>query len=258
MSVTLSLAVLGFLQVLRSAVQPRGEPQGRDRGAGDPGERPAQRGDGRPAAQLHRQRRSTSTRSIGQALIRDGQPGEPAAAAGRRAAASRPARDHRELPRGPDRFRPGRATSTARTGCSSAAGPGASSTGRRRSRPTSRSASSRRASRRTRRTSTSPSSPSTRSRTSSPSGPAILGLLNEEQQRLSRALQLRWELTRSYWATMATFGDGPAVAAGRHPLAHHRRGRVRLLHPAGHLAGGEGPGPGARHRHRAGPDRHWC
>ena len=36
----------------------------------------------------------------------------------------------------------------------------------------------------------------------------ILGLLNDEQQRLSRALQLRWELTRSYWATVATFGDG--------------------------------------------------
>src|SRR6266511_3356851 len=36
----------------------------------------------------------------------------------------------------------------------------------------------------------------------------ILGLLNEEQQRLSRALQLRSDLTRSYWATVATFGDG--------------------------------------------------
>jgi hypothetical protein len=36
----------------------------------------------------------------------------------------------------------------------------------------------------------------------------VLGLLNEEQQRLSRALQLRWELTRSYWSTMATFGNG--------------------------------------------------
>ncbi|GIF78258.1 SCO2524 family protein [Asanoa siamensis] len=35
----------------------------------------------------------------------------------------------------------------------------------------------------------------------------VLGLLNEEQQRLSRALQLRWELTRSYWSTMATFGS---------------------------------------------------
>lgn len=36
----------------------------------------------------------------------------------------------------------------------------------------------------------------------------LLGLLNEEQQRLSRALQLRWEVTRTYWATVATFGDG--------------------------------------------------
>jgi hypothetical protein len=36
----------------------------------------------------------------------------------------------------------------------------------------------------------------------------ILGLLTEEQHRLSRALQLRWELTRTYWATVATFGDG--------------------------------------------------
>ena len=36
----------------------------------------------------------------------------------------------------------------------------------------------------------------------------LLGLLNEEQQRLSRALQLRWDLTRTYWATVATFGDG--------------------------------------------------
>ncbi|MGW0432540.1 SCO2524 family protein [Micromonospora sp. NPDC003197] len=36
----------------------------------------------------------------------------------------------------------------------------------------------------------------------------ILGLLNDEQQRLSRALQLRWELTRTYWAAVATFGDG--------------------------------------------------
>jgi hypothetical protein len=36
----------------------------------------------------------------------------------------------------------------------------------------------------------------------------ILGLLNEEQQRLARALQLRSDLTRTYWATVATFGDG--------------------------------------------------
>jgi hypothetical protein len=37
----------------------------------------------------------------------------------------------------------------------------------------------------------------------------VLGLLNEEQQRLARALQLRSDLTRTYWATVATFGDGP-------------------------------------------------
>jgi hypothetical protein len=36
----------------------------------------------------------------------------------------------------------------------------------------------------------------------------VLGLLNEEQQRLSRALQLRSDLTRSYWATVATYGEG--------------------------------------------------
>jgi hypothetical protein len=36
----------------------------------------------------------------------------------------------------------------------------------------------------------------------------ILGLLNEEQQRLARALQLRWDLTRRYWAKVATFGTG--------------------------------------------------
>jgi hypothetical protein len=36
----------------------------------------------------------------------------------------------------------------------------------------------------------------------------ILGLLNEEQQRLARALQLRWDLTRQYWAKVATFGTG--------------------------------------------------
>ncbi|GAB3280027.1 SCO2524 family protein [Actinocorallia lasiicapitis] len=36
----------------------------------------------------------------------------------------------------------------------------------------------------------------------------VLGLLNEEQQRLASALRLRWELTQRYWATIATFGDG--------------------------------------------------
>jgi hypothetical protein len=40
----------------------------------------------------------------------------------------------------------------------------------------------------------------------------ILGLLDEEQQRLARALQLRWDLTRQFWAKVATFG------AGRWPL----------------------------------------
>jgi hypothetical protein len=36
----------------------------------------------------------------------------------------------------------------------------------------------------------------------------ILGLLDEEQQRLSRALQLRFDLTRQFWARVATFGTG--------------------------------------------------
>jgi hypothetical protein len=36
----------------------------------------------------------------------------------------------------------------------------------------------------------------------------ILGLLNVEQQRLARALQLRSELTRQFWAKVATFGSG--------------------------------------------------
>lgn len=35
----------------------------------------------------------------------------------------------------------------------------------------------------------------------------ILGLLNDEQQRLARALQLRYDLTRQYWATVAAFGE---------------------------------------------------
>jgi len=41
----------------------------------------------------------------------------------------------------------------------------------------------------------------------------VLGLLNDEQQRLSRALQLRSDLTRYYWATVATFGE-----SGRWPI----------------------------------------
>jgi len=36
----------------------------------------------------------------------------------------------------------------------------------------------------------------------------LLGLLNDEQQRLSTALQLRWDITQNYWRTMATFGTG--------------------------------------------------
>jgi hypothetical protein len=40
-----------------------------------------------------------------------------------------------------------------------------------------------------------------------------LGLLDAEQQRLSLALQLRSELTRQFWAKVATFGHG-----GRWPL----------------------------------------
>lgn len=34
----------------------------------------------------------------------------------------------------------------------------------------------------------------------------ILGLLNDEQRRLSAALQIRWDLTQQYWSTIATFG----------------------------------------------------
>jgi hypothetical protein len=36
----------------------------------------------------------------------------------------------------------------------------------------------------------------------------ILGLLDEEQQRLARALQLRSDLTRQFWSKIATFGRG--------------------------------------------------
>lgn len=35
----------------------------------------------------------------------------------------------------------------------------------------------------------------------------VLGLLNEEQARLAQALQVRWDLTQSYWSTIATFGS---------------------------------------------------
>ncbi|HEY3905975.1 MAG TPA: SCO2524 family protein [Streptosporangiaceae bacterium] len=41
----------------------------------------------------------------------------------------------------------------------------------------------------------------------------ILGLLDEQQQRIAQALQLRWSLTRQFWATVATFGSD-----GRWPL----------------------------------------
>ena len=34
----------------------------------------------------------------------------------------------------------------------------------------------------------------------------LLGLLDEEQQRLAGALQLRWDLTQRFWAKVATFG----------------------------------------------------
>jgi hypothetical protein len=36
----------------------------------------------------------------------------------------------------------------------------------------------------------------------------LLGLLDEEQQRLARSLQLRWDLTQSYWSKIARFGTG--------------------------------------------------
>lgn len=35
----------------------------------------------------------------------------------------------------------------------------------------------------------------------------LLGLLNEEQLRLAQALQLRWDLTQSYWSVVGTFGS---------------------------------------------------
>lgn len=36
----------------------------------------------------------------------------------------------------------------------------------------------------------------------------VLGLLNPEQQRLSQALQIRWDLTQRYWSTIASLGSG--------------------------------------------------
>jgi hypothetical protein len=36
----------------------------------------------------------------------------------------------------------------------------------------------------------------------------LLGLLDDDQQRLSGALRLRWDLTQTYWSTIASFGGG--------------------------------------------------
>ena len=36
----------------------------------------------------------------------------------------------------------------------------------------------------------------------------VLGLLNQEQQRLAQALQLRWDIVLAYWSRIARFGDG--------------------------------------------------
>nr|BFE56575.1 SCO2524 family protein [Dactylosporangium thailandense] len=36
----------------------------------------------------------------------------------------------------------------------------------------------------------------------------LLGLLNDEQQRLAQELRRRGDVTRAFWSTMATFGDG--------------------------------------------------
>jgi len=36
----------------------------------------------------------------------------------------------------------------------------------------------------------------------------LLGLLNDEQQRLAQELRRRGDVTRAYWSTLATFGDG--------------------------------------------------
>jgi hypothetical protein len=36
----------------------------------------------------------------------------------------------------------------------------------------------------------------------------LRGLLDVDQQRLARALQLRWDVTRQFWTKLATFGDG--------------------------------------------------
>jgi hypothetical protein len=36
----------------------------------------------------------------------------------------------------------------------------------------------------------------------------LLGLLDDDQQRLSTALRLRWDLTQTYWSTIASYGSG--------------------------------------------------
>jgi hypothetical protein len=36
----------------------------------------------------------------------------------------------------------------------------------------------------------------------------LLGLLSEDQLRLAQSLQLRWDLTQKYWSTIARFGNG--------------------------------------------------
>jgi hypothetical protein len=36
----------------------------------------------------------------------------------------------------------------------------------------------------------------------------LLGLLDEEQHRLARTLQIRWDLTQQYWSRIASFGEG--------------------------------------------------
>jgi hypothetical protein len=56
----------------------------------------------------------------------------------------------------------------------------------------------------------------------------LLALLDDEQQRLSRALQLRFDLTTAYWARLATFGEhrwplerGPWTATDGTTGDHH-------------------------------------
>ena len=141
-----------------------------------------------------------------------------------------------------------------RGGCSNAGGPGASSTGHPRSRSTrATSAPSRPGWPRRDPTCTSRWSPSTASRTCSASGPALLGLLDEEQQRLARALQLRSDLTRQFWAKIATFGRGGRWPLEDVPWRTTDGARVRLLLGPAHLDRhrGRGQRPDRRRRRRA-------